>query len=244
MHFTRSRQAVKPLYAAPEAHLPNRHDETRRRDSLRLVYKKYRYPREINSAELEERISFLRSLDDDARSKLLSIAAWPLMAVECDGDVCGYLMAEAPDKYRILVNLKSGPKVRVAELQYLLNPEPFLSSLGINITDQIREEIINGTVDALAFLHDNGIAVGDFSAKNVLYSARDAPRTFFLHCDSMRFRGRDVYPQIATPNWHLPAGEPNGTPAGDIYKVGLLTLRLYSGSQDLGVLDRARLPTG
>ena len=91
--------------------------------------------------------------------------------------------------------------------------------------------------------HQHGIAVGDLSPKNLLFSYDPAPRVYFIDCDAMRFQGRSVMPQLETPGWEVRivnTHEELGSAASDSYKLGLLALRLLTGTQD--TRDSARLP--
>jgi hypothetical protein len=231
------------LYSVPEVRLSAEHTLIKGRHIVSAVYKEYHHPEHIDATELEARINFYESLDDDSKSKLLALSAWPLRTVQSHGSISGFITAEVPDQYRVLVSLPSGPRLRIAEIQYLLNSESFLANADLSITDRIRGEILRDVADALTFFHGNEIIVGDFSAKNLLYSASHRPKAFYLDCDSMRFRGRDIHPQLETVNWTLSdPEEPRGTAPADVYKLALLVLRLYSGSQNLRVLDGARLP--
>lgn len=233
------------LYTVPDIPLPP--DDTwhpgQGSPSFRAIFKEYRRPASIDGAALEERVAFFDSLDESSRSTLFATSAWPLAVVYDHGTVCGYVMLDVPDQYRVVMKLPSGPELRVATVAHLLNPDSFLRHIELSLNDRLRSEILHDVGETLSFFHAAGIIVGDFSANNLLFNSSSRPKGFYLDCDSMRLRGRDVSAQVETVDWTLPTPrEPMGTAEADVYKFGLLVIRLYSGSQSLRVLDRARLP--
>ena len=76
-----------------------------------------------------------------------------------------------------------------------------------------------------------GIAVGDVSPKNLLFTLAPRPECFLIDSDAMRLRGASVLPQAETPDWQVPPGEERGTAASDVYKLGLLAVRLFARDQ-------------
>ena len=81
--------------------------------------------------------------------------------------------------------------------------------------------------------HRHGVAVGDLSPKNLLFSLGPPVKVYFVDCDGMRL-GRSVLPQVETPDSavrDVNRTEELATPASDSYKLALLTLRLFAGDQ-------------
>ena len=208
-----------------------------------IVYKEYKAATAANvdfqalsamSALVEEQLS--RS---DAE-RLLSLAAWPCAIVEVNSTATGFVMPSIPESFFIPIETVKGTEEAPAEFQHLLNDPDFLAARGIALDNRQRLRLISEVAAALAFLHHNGICVGDISPKNLLFSLHPRPAVYFVDCDTMRINGTSALPQVETPGWEVPAGEELATAHSDTYKLGLLALRLLVGDQD--VVDPERLP--
>jgi serine/threonine protein kinase len=111
------------------------------------------------------------------------------------------------------------------------------------VSERRRYELLGEVARALSVFHRHGIAVGDLSPKNLLFAHDQAASVYFVDCDAMRFQGRSVMPQLETPGWGVREVNPHeelATVASDSYKLGLLALRLLTGTQD--TRDPGRLP--
>jgi hypothetical protein len=64
-----------------------------------------------------------------------------------------------------------------------------------------------------------------------LFRLVPAPSCFLIDCDAMRVGDASVLPQVQTPDWEVPPGEPTATPKADAYKFALLAIRLFAGDQ-------------
>lgn len=100
------------------------------------------------------------------------------------------------------------------------------------VADDKRTGLIGELASSLAFLHSHGICVGDISPKNLLFALGSQEAVYFVDCDTMQVNGKSALPQVETPGWEVPAGEPLATVHSDAYKLGLLALRLFVGDQD------------
>jgi serine/threonine protein kinase len=114
-----------------------------------------------------------------------------------------------------------------------LNEPSFLVARGISIDDVQRYTLLREVASGLAFLHENGICVGDISPKNLLFSLKPHEAVYFVDCDTMRINGVSALPQVETPGWEVPSGEELATIYSDTYKLGLLALRLLACDQDV-----------
>jgi serine/threonine protein kinase len=211
------------------------------------VYKEYK-PATLPSLDvrvLEAMPAYLEALSFAEGQGLVLRAAWPCQLVEAHpGAVSGFLMPTIPDEFFIDMKKSSGT-VRVrAEFQHLLNFDGYLFNRGIALTDRLRYQLLKAAAEGLDVLHRNNILVGDYSEKNLLY-AFSPPQVYFIDCDSMLLHGRSVSKPVETPGWEVPNNYPdkigNGAPptrATDIYKFGLLALRLLAGEQDLRSPDK------
>ena len=82
----------------------------------------------------------------------------------------------------------SGMSRELGEFQHLLNDDGFLVRRHLAVSDRRRYELLGEVARALAVFHRHGIAVGDLSPKNLLYS-HQGTGVYIVDCDAMRFRG-------------------------------------------------------
>ncbi|MEV4630383.1 hypothetical protein AB0J90_29385 [Micromonospora sp. NPDC049523] len=181
-----------------------------------LVFKEYapQFVDNVDVASLVRFVQLAERVDESDAEVLRRLAAWPVAIVRKGGVVRGFLMPRVPDDYRITLDLPSGPATVLAQAQYLLNSEDYLHARGLDIGDRLRMELLRDTAEALALFHRLGIAVGDFSPNNLLFSMTARPRCYFIDCDAMRLDGDSVLAQAETPEWQVPtrAGDdPAGT---------------------------------
>ncbi len=199
-----------------------------------IAYKQYS-PTSLRAADmaaLDAMVGFVPSLEAAVGRWLCEHSAWPAALVgDSGGRALGFLMRQVPDEY--VIRLATQPdKPVIAGFQYLLNPAPYLNRVGIALTDRQRLLLLRDLADLLDRLHRLGVAVGDLSPNNLLFTLRPTPSCFFIDCDAMRLRGRSVLKQTETPGWEIPAGEELATPASDRFKYSLLSVRLFMGDQD------------
>jgi hypothetical protein len=210
-----------------------------------MVYKEYKATvvGDLDVSVLEAMPTYLESLRFSDGMELLSRAAWPCRLVEDGGIVKGFVMPAIRSEFFFDMRKVSGITRVPGEFQHLLNDESFLARRQIQLSDRQRYELLAEMAGALALFHSHGIAVGDMSPKNMLYSLTPAPKIFFIDCDAMRLQGRSVVPQAETPDWDVRAANPGeelATPQSDSYKLALLALRLFAGDQS--TRDLSRLP--
>lgn len=199
-----------------------------------MVYKQYKrqVAGQVDFAALAEMPALVEdSLAYRDGERLTSMAAWPCEIVEDDGKPIGFLMPEIPERFNISLTTLKGVSRDLAEFQHLLNPQEVLDARGIIIDDVQRYKLLGEVASGLAFLHDNGVCVGDISPKNLLFSFGPVEAVYFVDCDAMRINGKSALPQAETLGWEVPVGEELATVYSDAYKLGLLALRLIVGSQ-------------
>ncbi|MCV7381100.1 hypothetical protein BST11_23115 [Mycobacterium alsense] len=172
------------------------------------------------------------SLSYREAERLVSIAAWPCALVEKDGTSMGFVMPAIPEDFFIPLTTVKGVSSTTAEFQHLLNHQSVLEARGIEIDDAQRYSLLREAASALAFLHRNGVCVGDVSPKNLLFSLTPHAAVYFIDCDAMRINDVSALRQVETPGWDVPPGEPLATIYSDTYKLGLLALRLLAGDHD------------
>jgi|GEM_PF-3407275 len=211
-----------------------------------VVYKEYNAATLalLDADALRDMVDLLGDLDADEARWLCEKTAWPIAVVERSGQVCGFLMRAVPDRFRFSMRSLAGTassKPVLANLEFLLNDEAYVAGIGLAISPRDRLELLADLAASLDRLHRMGIAVGDLSPKNLLFATGDDTGFFIIDCDAMRLRGVSALPQVETPDWQAPAGEEKATQATDVYKFGLLAVRLAAGDQT--TTDTMRLAT-
>jgi sugar lactone lactonase YvrE/serine/threonine protein kinase len=177
-------------------------------------------------ALVEESLSYAEA------ERLISIAAWPCAIVQDGGTPTGFVMPAIPEQFTIDLTTAKAATPTTAEFQHLLNHPSVLAARGITIDDVQRFTLLREVASGLAFLHKNGVCIGDISPKNLLFSLRPPEGVYFIDCDAMCINGTSTLPQVETPGWEIPSGEELATIYSDTYKLGLLALRLLAGDQD------------
>ncbi|MFD5564676.1 hypothetical protein [Kitasatospora griseola] len=201
-----------------------------------VVYKEYApalLP-DLDAAALTAMVDLLDELSGDEGRWLCEKTAWPAAVVRKEGQVSGFLMRAAPDRFRFdfrsLSGAGSGTR-RLANLEFLLNDDAYTAGIGLTVGERDRLLLLADLAGTLDRLHRIGIGVGDLSPKNLLLATTGPPECFLIDCDAMRLRGASVLPQAETPDWQLPAGEEKATLAGDVHKLALLAVRLIARDQ-------------
>jgi hypothetical protein len=204
------------------------------------LYKRY-HRRDATStpdtSALRRQIEFLTDLSADQGRWLTARAAWPMILV----DTSGFLMPEAPSRFRVNLADAHGMQVHLAKVQLLLNSDTYLRRHSLQISDRWRMELLADVAETLGWFHAHDIAVADFSCNNLLFSLSGAPRGYLIDCDSVALRTASAVPLADTPEWECPHEAP-GSAAVDIYKFGLLAARLFAGSQTTRSVPDGRLP--
>ncbi|MFI9508814.1 hypothetical protein [Nocardia sp. NPDC052566] len=201
-----------------------------------VVFKEYNTTSlaQLDVVALTSMVALLRELSHSDGQWLCEKTAWPAAMVVRQERVCGIIMRVVPDRFRFTMHGLSAttrPNERLANLEYLLNDDAYVARVGLRISERDRLELLADLAATLARLHRLDIVVGDLSPKNLLFTTDPAPECFLIDCDAMRVRGESVLPQAETPDWNLPSGEEKATQAGDIYKFGLLAVRLLARDQ-------------
>lgn len=200
----------------------------------------------VRVAQLEALVRLPAEAGSPDGDRLLASGAWPLATVRASGHPVGFVMERVPDRYWLELRLPSGkPDNPLGQFVHLLNPDQWLLDRKVPVSDHDRILLLQDAAKKLAFLHSLGIAVGDLSPKNLLFTLSGPPRCYFIDCDAMRLHGRSVLEQAETPGWEVRAvsAEELGTAHSDIYKLGLLTVRLFARDQTTRrVTDAKNLP--
>jgi hypothetical protein len=213
------------VYEAPKAHTDF---------APTMVYKKYKADTlsTLNPDALQMMPQLVDGMAPESQRRLIAIAAWPCAVVTSGGVAAGFVMPTIPDQFYIPIQTVKGTTSAPAEFQHLLNEPSYLEARGIEIDDKQRYSLLRELASDLAFLHANGICVGDMSPKNLLFSLAPRPAVYFVDCDAMRVNDVSALAEVETNGWEVVAGERIATIYSDTYKLGLLALRLLTGDQD------------
>jgi hypothetical protein len=203
-----------------------------------VVVKLYRRAPPADAAEvLSEMVAFGRSPAGPQPAWLHAIAAWPLAVVHSGPRAAGIVMRDVAGRFAVPFVMPSGRRERVLlTLEHLLGADGYLElrGLGVGLTTTRRAEVAERVSAGLASLHRRGIAAGDIAPNNLLVAFGTVTSICFIDCDSMTFRGRSPLACVQTADWDLPLAfdEPPDTRSADVYKLGLVILRLFARSHD------------
>ncbi|WP_435642280.1 LppU/SCO3897 family protein [Streptomyces sp. H49] len=201
-----------------------------------VVYKEYSTAvlQALDTAALESAVALLSRLSDRDGRWLCDKTAWPAVVVHRQGRACGFLMRAVPDRFRFTLRsltAVSPAQRRLATVEFLLNDDAYVTGIGLTVGDRDRLLLLADLATTLHRLHAFDVTVGDVSPKNLLFTLTPRPECFLIDSDAMRLRGASVLPQAETPDWQVPPGEERGTAASDVYKLGLLAVRLFARDQ-------------
>lgn len=176
---------------------------------------------------------------------MLALCAWPLETVTHGGRTVGILMPRIPDKFFVDFKGARGTRRIEAKFDLLLNGDAYLARHMRPVTRRERRQLLAALARGMEQLHQEGICVGDLSPINLLWSLDPMPAVYFIDCDSFCRQGRAAAGLVETPGWEVREANPGerlGTPAADVYKFGLMVLRMLAGDQM--TRDPEALPKG
>jgi eukaryotic-like serine/threonine-protein kinase len=137
-----------------------------------------------------------------------------------------------PSVYRFSFTTRTqGSKAMLSTVEFLLNPDSYVSGAGISISERDRLNLLGALAETISRLHAHGVIIGDLSPKNVLFNLNSYASCFIIDCDAVALRGESALDQVDTPEWEVPLGEKKGTEASDSFKFGLLAIRLFARDQ-------------
>lgn len=200
------------------------------------VYKEYK-PSVLAAADLgalERVVDALPGFETADATWLRDNSAWPVALVEEGGRIRGFLMRAVPADFfftPLSLSATTLGKPKLCAFEFLFNDETYMADIGLRVSDHDRLMLLAFLAGSLHRMHRLGIAVGDLSPKNLLFHTGSRPACFFIDCDAMRVGGGSVLPQVETPDWELPRGEELATPRGDVFKFGLMAVRLFDRNQ-------------
>ncbi len=197
-----------------------------------MVYKEYK-GNQVSPNGLRAIVGVRSRLDAAARTKLDTMAAWPVRVVRDTGKVCGVVMPLIPDSFFQERVLPTGRRARgPREVQNLFIEPATAVRLGMpDLSTRQRFAVCRDLAAALELLHGNGVIFGDINAKNALFRLQPEPTVMLVDCDAVRIRGSAaVVRQLSAPDWDPPEGAVLTQPT-DLYKFGLFVVRVLSPGQ-------------
>jgi serine/threonine protein kinase len=197
-----------------------------------MAYKQYKTTSasDVDWFALEGLVGLMDAADAETRSWLREHTAWPSTVVTANGEPRGFLMRLAPDDCFGELRTPKATQTLLA-LEFLLNPPDYLARINLLVSQAQRLGILRDLASALRRLHALGIVIGDLSPKDVVFGLGPPPRCFLIDCDAVSRDGVSVLRQVEAADWSVPDGEDLATPSSDIYKLGLLAVRLLAGDQ-------------
>jgi len=183
-------------------------------------------------------------LDAHDRQTLDDFAAWPIATVIDKGVITGILMPLISTPFTFALKLHGGAtEQQLCTLQYAFIDPDRASTLGApTFGTPARIHLEAKFATAFAFLHERGIVFGDISANNALFHIDgDDCRVMLVDCDAVRIAGNaPVVTQLNSPDWDPPPTQGqlavDQTKRTDVYKFGLLVLRLLSAGHGASTL--------
>lgn len=168
-------------------------------------------------------------------SSMLALCAWPLETVTNRGRAVGILMPRIPNRFFVDFRGKRGVKRIEAKFELLLNDDAYIARTVGTITRQDKHQLLAALARGMKSLHRIGVCVGDLSPINLLWTLDPVPDVYFIDCDSMCWKGKSAIAPVETPGWDVCSANPGevlGTPEADVYKFGLMVLRMLCGEQN------------
>ncbi|WP_033442008.1 hypothetical protein [Saccharothrix sp. NRRL B-16314] len=193
-----------------------------------LVYKQYKAghaPPHGLDAVVARRLR----LDERTRERLDLMTAWPVRAVQEDGEVRGVLMRLIPDGYfQDRVKPSGVPARTLRELQHLFIAPERAVRLGMPAPSTAERLLVCRDLAVVVhLLHRNGMVIGDLNPKNAVFRLAARPCVMLVDCDAIRIKGAAaVVRQLNAPDWNPP--ESVLSQSSDLYKFGLFVLRCLS----------------
>ncbi|MFF4057618.1 hypothetical protein ACFYZ8_04700 [Streptomyces sp. NPDC001668] len=192
-----------------------------------LLYKEYKNPSTVNGHALADLVTFRQRLGEADRTRLDTLAAWPLCRVVEGSRTLGFLMRRAPSSMTWRTTTGA---TKLLELQYLIRPPKVAWQEVPQPSPEQRRALALACVEAIGWFHDAGLVIGDISQANILWSLTPGPAIHFLDCDGFRRVGRAaVQTQAATPDWNDPlAPSSEASVDTDAYKTALTAGRILA----------------
>ncbi|OLE20729.1 MAG: hypothetical protein AUG49_24135 [Catenulispora sp. 13_1_20CM_3_70_7] len=199
-----------------------------------LLYKKYHQPSKVDGGALSQLVSRYATPRWVLQRRWIDrTCAWPKCRVLDRGQVVGYVMAFAGDRFF----WRDGKEnQRLLELQYLVRPAKKMWGQIRQPTAPERVALAAAVADLVRRLHSMNFVIGDVSHANVLWTLEGGPGVYLLDCDSLQIGDRHrVTEPASTPDWDDPRQAPRVPPTrdNDNYKLALAVGRILAQRPDV-----------
>jgi hypothetical protein len=149
--------------------------------------------------------------------------AWPLEVVDCEDGTFGIVMNRAPDDFWHSVEGDTLP--RDISWAFMVDAARFVGLQPASPVAAVMMMVQLATV--FDIFHRNGVAYGDLSAANVLWTGGGYPSVLLIDCDAAGLIGQPRALQEAqTPLWNCPWPGVEGQER-DEFKLAVAFLRLF-----------------
>jgi DNA-binding helix-hairpin-helix protein with protein kinase domain len=189
----------------------------------RLLLKRYRADVAVDEAGLRALVDWRKQLQPKDFAVIDKHAAWPLEVVDCEDGTYGILMNRAPQEYWHTVEGATLPRdlswAFMEDAARFVGLEPAPPTAAVLLMVQIAT--------VFDVFHRNGVAYGDLSATNVLWTGGNSPSVLLIDCDSAGITGQPrALQEVQTPLWNCPWPGVEAQER-DQYKLAIAFLRLF-----------------
>lgn len=187
------------------------------------LLKRYRQDVAVDVRGLTALVSWRSSLTPRDRAIIDQHTAWPADIVDCEDGTHGILMQRASDNYFHFVEGDTFP--RDISWAFMVDAARFAGLQPAPPTAAVA--IMFQLVTVFDVFHRNGVAYGDLSSTNVLWSGGSRPNIFVIDCDAACVIGQPrALAEAQTPLWSCPWPGVEGQER-DEFKLAVAFLRLY-----------------
>ena len=191
----------------------------------------------LNAVSSNHLKSVVDRIEGNKDSKLISRLTLPLALVTQDKLFVGFLMKKLDNGCKFLLTRANGQSEdKLMRLDYFLASADVRKKLSVPELDPWRRwALILDLWETLSKLHESGVVVGDMSDKNLVIqrkagaNPRVRDRLVILDVDSFSTRTHLLNLEATTALWDCPENPAKTLPGAklsDVYKAGLVTVRL------------------
>lgn len=188
-----------------------------------MLLKKYHDWVTVNPDGLVALVEWMAGLPARSQRVLRRLTSWPTEVVDCGNGHWGILIRRADVRFFHRVEGEMIPRdlswAFCADAANFAGLEPAAPHVAVTLVYQ--------WACVLDVMHANGLAYGDLSAGNILWSGSRRPEILVLDCDSAHLLGSPrALADAQTPLWDCPWKGVDDIDR-DRYKLALAFLRLY-----------------
>lgn len=217
-------------------------------DSQRLYKEFLPVANGVRLENLHAWVDLVGAVDEDTRNRLIRTTSWPESLVVREGETIGYTMSLAPDEFWTTATTVAGESPRLRTVDLLMQPSDRLERLtGDSVAMTSRLAVLKALAEAILFLHNLGITIGDLAPRNVAYTAKDGGRVFLIDTDGFSVGAVAAFPALETTGWstaELIGQAERRQAATDVLKFAAIALRTIASDPTVFFRDVEQLPGG